>query len=216
MEENVAIALAALSRVTTVRDDEGQLIGHVEELENGRFAAHNLRGHKLGNTTKHLATAIKKVKTGELTTPDTYVHKKLLKNSEPAPVEVYHWVEVPNTSETNVGYVVKTPKGRFVAYSYLNEKLGNTTKHIDTALAKINERYKELAQTGFAEYGDKIRVSGGQGFVALELHTETWTALDAESKVISHRHEEIADAMKAVRDNFIKETNAISNSTLSD
>jgi len=60
-------------------EKSGAHIGHIEKTPEGKYTSHDPSGKKVGNISKHVHTAVEKVKSGKLTTPTTYTHKKPLK-----------------------------------------------------------------------------------------------------------------------------------------
>lgn len=130
-----------------VLDEEGKKLGHIEKTPNGKYTSHDANGNKIGNITKHLPTAIEKVKSGKLTTPDTYEHKKPAKEAEKAAKaeenKNAHLQDIHNEAGKKIGHIEKTPEGKYVSHDQNGEKIGNTAKHLDTAVAKVHAKHEQ-------------------------------------------------------------------------
>lgn len=132
-----------------IHDDNGKHIGHIEKLDNGKFTSHDANGAKVGNISKHLGTAIEKVKSGKLTTPTTYAHKKGVADVSPPEVKVVKDGNKQNILADNgaiLGHIEKDETtGKWQSYDQHGNKLGYTISNMKTAIDKVKANVPDQA-----------------------------------------------------------------------
>jgi hypothetical protein len=115
-------------------ETSGKHIGHIEKTPEGKYTSHDASGKKVGNISKHVHTAVEKVKSGKLTTPTTYTHKKPLKAAakeaakatpepaapkvepKPEPVKAEaHKVSIKDLSDNKIGHIQHAESGNGIS-----------------------------------------------------------------------------------------------------